>query len=141
MFPLILTALGSPLARFAALVGTGALAVLIAGGVGFYKGDHYRAGIDDAKGAAARIEFLQRQIDARDAAAKEDAARADADKAAATVSENQTHDAIASTSTATCLDGHDADQLRALWGKSVPVKRKPLSLTPRAAVRPSGVLR
>jgi outer membrane murein-binding lipoprotein Lpp len=134
----ILTFLGSPLGRFAAVVGGGSLAILIAGGVGFYKGDHYRAGVDDAAGARARIEFLQKQVDARDAAAKEDAARAAADAVTTTTTETKTDDAIKGTSTAVCLDGNDANQLRALWGKPVPVNRKPRAPVP--AFRPSGVL-
>lgn len=140
MLSIGLAFLSSPLGRFAALMGTSALAVLIAGGVGFYKGDHYRAGIDDAAGAKVRIEFLQRQIDASQAAAKEDAARVAADKTTTTATEDRTHDAIASTSTATCLDGNDADQLRALWGK--PANRpKPQAVAPVAPKRPTGVLR
>jgi hypothetical protein len=127
----VLSFLASPLGR---LVGVAAL-VAAAGAAGFVKGDQLRARLDDAAGARAKIEFLQKQVDARDAAAKEDAARADADRATTTGSEDQTNAAIKGTSTAVCLDGNDADRLRALWGKSVPLHRKPVCFARPAAKR------
>lgn len=113
MLALVFSFLGSPLGRFAALLGGASIAVLVAGGVGFVKGDHYRAGID----AAAQAAFVQKQIVARDAAEKVNTALATEDGATTTKTQEQTNDAIKGTSGAVCLDGNDADELRSLWGK------------------------
>lgn len=129
----VLTFLGSPLGRAAAFMGGASLAVLIAGGVGYSKGDAHRAGIDAAQQAA----FVQKQIAARDAADKANALLVADDEANATKTQEKTDDAIKGTSAATCLDGHDADQLRALWGKQPAGKPKP-AVSPK---RPSSVLR
>lgn len=110
----IIAFLGSPGGRVAGLVGGSALALMIAGGVGFHKGDAYRTGID----AAAQAAFVQKQITARDAADKAAATIAAQDAVIANKSQDRANDAIKSTSSATCLDGNDANQLRALWGKS-----------------------
>lgn len=114
----VLTFLSSPLGRAAAFMGGASLAVLIAGGVGYHKGEAYRAGIDAAQQAA----FVQKQIVARDAADKVNAALVVEDTATTTKTQEHTDEAIKATSGATCLDGNDADQLRGLWK---PNGRKP----------------
>lgn len=124
MLSLILTFLGSPLGRAAAFAGVSALAILTAGGVGFVKGDRYRAGIDTAAQAA----FVQKQIAARDAADKVNAAIAIEDAATTTKTQEQTNEAVRGTSTAVCLDGNDADKLRSLWDHG----RKPAARAKRS---------
>jgi hypothetical protein len=123
MLALALSFLGSPLGRAAAFAGVSALAILTAGGVGFVKGDRYRAGIDTAAQAA----FLQKQATAREAADKVNAALAVEDAATTTKTQEQTNEAVRGTSAGTCLDGNDADKLRSLWDNG----RKPAARAKR----------
>lgn len=111
----LLAVLQSPIGRAAAFLGGGALAVALAFGAGFVKGDLHRAKVDDASGARARIEWLQKQLDARDAAASNETAQAKIDNDALAQRLEDANHAVANVSPGVCLDGHDADSLRALW--------------------------
>lgn len=137
MMTLIAAFLSSTAGRFLAVVAGIAMAAGIAYGTGYVKGSHNRAALDAAAGAKAQIEFLQRQIAARDAAAEEDAASAAADKAALAKELETANAAISATSTGPCLDSDDVKRLRTLWAnqhRHNPVK-------PAApARRPTGVL-
>lgn len=109
-------------ATFAGVAGAGVLAVAIAFGVGFYKGDTYRANIDDAAGAKSQVEFLQTQLKARDAAANQQAAQAQADHEALAAELENAKNAQSQITAGPCFDGGDANRLRDLWGTN-PVRK------------------
>lgn len=112
---LILQFLDTPEGKFAAKLGAGVVTLAIVFGTGFYKGDRHRAKLDGADAAQAKIEFLQRQLDARDAAAKQEATQARADNAALAADLEQAKNAQAKISTGPCLDGNDVERVRSIW--------------------------
>lgn len=115
VFSLASTFLSSSAGQFVAKVAGGSVAVALVFGAGFYKGDTHRAAVDGTAGAKSKVEFLQRQLAARDEAAKKDAAQAKADlEAMAANLEASTH-AQSQATPGTCVSGIDAASLRALW--------------------------
>lgn len=90
--------------------------VIGAFGLGFYKGDVHRGQVDGAAGAKEQIEFVQKQMAARDAAAKADAEQAalDHDELAAQV--EKANAIIAKIPTGgVCLTSSDVGGLRKFW--------------------------
>lgn len=85
-------------------------------GLGFYKGDVHRGTVDGAAGAKAQIEFMQRQITARDAAAKSDAEQAALDHDALTAQVEKANAIIKQIPAGgVCLTGPDVSGLRKYW--------------------------
>ena len=108
----------NPLSLLSGLAGPAIVvaAVAAAFGFGFYKGDVHRGQIDGAAGAQEQIVFLQKQVAARDAAAKQDAAQAAADQAALTAQVEKANAIIAKIPPGgVCLTGDDVNGLRKFW--------------------------
>lgn len=120
----ILSLLDSKLGRFVGSLGAGAIALAVAFATGFVKGDEYRAGVDDARGARAKIEFLQKQLEAHEAAAKWQAEQAQADNAALTAQLEEAKNAQAQVSVGPCLDSGDVERLRKLWPVRAPKHKR-----------------
>jgi hypothetical protein len=127
----LLSFLGTPAGRFAATVAGGTVALAVTFGTGFYKGDVHRAALDNAAGALAKAEFLQRQLTALDTAAKQDAMQAKADLERLSAELEKAKNAQANVTAGDCLSGPDADQLRSLW--TVPHNGKHPDPAPKPA--------
>jgi hypothetical protein len=105
----------SPIGRFAAGLAVFVLAAGFSYGAGFWRGDGYRAKIDGAAEARARIELLNKEIAAANAAASEDAAQAASENAALAAQLEQANAAVKATTSGVCLDGPDVGRLRSIW--------------------------
>jgi hypothetical protein len=90
-------------------------AVAAAFGFGFYKGDVHRGQVDGTAGAQRQIEFLQKQVAARDAAAKADAAAASAGQTDLADQLERANAAIKKFGPGACLDSADVGRLRHFW--------------------------
>lgn len=115
MLSLILGFLGSSTGRFVAMVATVGLLVGGAYTYGHHKGVVYQTTLDAGKGEQEQIDLLQREIAARDAAAKADAAQSQADRDTLSAQLERANAAVNSVSTGPCLDSADVKRLRAIW--------------------------
>lgn len=115
MIALLLSFLGSSTGRFVSLAAGAVVAVGVSYGAGFYKGDKYRATLDAGKGEQEQIDLLQREIAARDAAAKQDASQSQADRDTLAAQLERANAAITSTPPGPCLDSDDVKRLRSIW--------------------------
>lgn len=114
----LLSFLETPIGRLtAALVGA-AFASLVA----FQQGYSLRGKLDGTAAEHARAEWLQKELNAAQAAAAKYAAQAKIDNDALAKRTEEDNNAVASVSAGACLDGNDADRLRDLWGHE-PRKR------------------
>jgi hypothetical protein len=92
-----------------------AIAAVVALAVGFGSGWKTRDAFCDAAAAKARVASLETQLEARDTAAQQDAARVTAAEAEKANLENKARELEARIGTGECFSRDDSNQLRDLW--------------------------